>query len=913
MEILEESDVVPQRPARPPGPALLGVGHHPDRLRQHLRLLHRAVGAGQGDQPAVRRGRGRGPGPGRRRHRRGHAARPERQLLRPRPHPAAGRCSPSCCGRSARSTASAGSATRARTRRTCGPRRSRPWPTSAAVVRAPPPAAPVGERPDPGGHAPGLHRRALPGEAGRGPGRACRTWPSPPTSSWASPARPTTTSSAPSRWWPRPRTTAPTRSCSRPGPAPRPRRCADRFVPAEVVGRAVRAPAGRRRALGPGPAPGPGRPGRGGAGRGAEQEGPGGGHRPHPPEQARALPAPARCRAARARSPTCAITGAAAALPAGRAGGGDRPAPAPHPHPGGRRLSDAGPGRSPGPGGPNSHPDPGGPHADPGPGGPHADPTLAGPCQSRSQPRRAAGHETSGPRGADGVGQVGAGAGGRPAAGRRRARVGRLDAGVPGHGHRHGQADAGRAGRGPPPPARHRRPRRGVHRHPLPGRRSPRPSPSIEARGHRALLVGGTGLYLRAVVDGLALPGQWPEVRAELEAEADTGRRCTAGSPSSTHRGRPHGAGQRRRIVRALEVTLGSGRPFSSFGPGLDAYPPDPRSAGRRCGCPDRSLPDRIESAVRGAAGRRLPRRGAVPWPRQASCPAPPARPWATRSCWPTSPATCPLDEASPQPCAAPGRFARRQRAWFRRDPRITWFGRGRESGRSTARPPGRLVRLRMILQLDEAPRPGQRLPRPPRPGPPHAARPRTLARALCDRHRGVGADGAHPGDARPRAADVMELRNADGSRAEMSGNGIRCLAQAVVDAGPGAGPRSSRSPPTRASSGHRRAETATGCGMSASTWARPRSTDHRRRRTLVDMGNPHLVIAATRTGRATSQALGRADPDRNVELVAVGRAPTSSTCGCGSGAWARPWRAAPAPARRPPPPTRWGLVGRRG
>ena len=38
----------------------------------------------------------------------------------------------------------------------------------------------------------------------------------------------------------------------------------------------------------------------------------------------------------------------------------------------------------------------------------------------------------------------------------------------------------------------------------------------IEARGHRALLVGGTGLYFQALVDGLAPPGQYPAVRAEL-------------------------------------------------------------------------------------------------------------------------------------------------------------------------------------------------------------------------------------------------------------------------------------------------------------------------------------------------------------------------------------------------------------
>jgi diaminopimelate epimerase len=59
------------------------------------------------------------------------------------------------------------------------------------------------------------------------------------------------------------------------------------------------------------------------------------------------------------------------------------------------------------------------------------------------------------------------------------------------------------------------------------------------------------------------------------------------------------------------------------------------------------------------------------------------------------------------------------------------------------------------------------------------------LARRVCDRRRGIGADGllvAHPG---ADGADItMELRNADGSRAEMSGNGVRCFAQAVWDAG---------------------------------------------------------------------------------------------------------------------------------
>src|SRR3546814_14956418 len=59
---------------------------------------------------------------------------------------------------------------------------------------------------------------------------------------------------------------------------------------------------------------------------------------------------------------------------------------------------------------------------------------------------------------------------------------------------------------------------------------------------------------------------------------------------------------------------------------------------------------------------------------------------------------------------------------------------------------------------------------------------------ALCDRRRGIGADGLMRVTAGTDGADgadvTMRLLNADGSVAEMSGNGIRCLAQAVFQAG---------------------------------------------------------------------------------------------------------------------------------
>jgi diaminopimelate epimerase len=65
------------------------------------------------------------------------------------------------------------------------------------------------------------------------------------------------------------------------------------------------------------------------------------------------------------------------------------------------------------------------------------------------------------------------------------------------------------------------------------------------------------------------------------------------------------------------------------------------------------------------------------------------------------------------------------------------------------------------------------------------------LARAMSDRHRGIGADGLiliRPAD-EPGVADArMEMYNADGSRAEMCGNGIRCVAKYVIDHGIAAG-----------------------------------------------------------------------------------------------------------------------------
>jgi tRNA dimethylallyltransferase len=194
----------------------------------------------------------------------------------------------------------------------------------------------------------------------------------------------------------------------------------------------------------------------------------------------------------------------------------------------------------------------------------------------------------------------------------------------------------------------------------------------IERRGRRALLVGGTGLYLRAVVDGLAIPGQYPETRREFEGAATTQlhTRLAELDPVAAARMEPS---NRRRIVRALEVTVGSGRPFSSYGPGLEAYPPTPfRLVG--VSLPSTLVSARIEERYQQqlAAGfidevRRLAARS-----QGLSRTA--AQALGYRELSAHIRGEFDLAAALEEAVRRTRQFARRQRAWFRRDPRIKWI-----------------------------------------------------------------------------------------------------------------------------------------------------------------------------------------------------------------------------------------------
>jgi tRNA dimethylallyltransferase len=204
---------------------------------------------------------------------------------------------------------------------------------------------------------------------------------------------------------------------------------------------------------------------------------------------------------------------------------------------------------------------------------------------------------------------------------------------------------------------------------------------AVEERGRRALLVGGTGLYLRAVVDDLCFPPEDHELRDLIDARypGDDGLAraytdLTVRDQTAASRIEP---GNRRRIIRALEVIQSTGRPFSSFGAGLtgplnEVVPV--RIAGINV---DRSVSgDRIDARLRRmvAAGlvdevRRL---AAARWSRTArqAIGYKEVLEYLRGSIESLELALMVIETRT-------RRFARRQEAWFRRDHRIEWFGDG--------------------------------------------------------------------------------------------------------------------------------------------------------------------------------------------------------------------------------------------
>lgn len=194
----------------------------------------------------------------------------------------------------------------------------------------------------------------------------------------------------------------------------------------------------------------------------------------------------------------------------------------------------------------------------------------------------------------------------------------------------------------------------------------------VESRGSSALLVGGTGLYVQAVVDGFRLPGRYPEVVAALEEAStpDLELRLAELDPLAASR---VPSGNRRRLLRALEVTIGSGEPFSSSGPGMTAFGPTPFVL-TGLTVPREEIGGRIADRYRRqmAAGFLEEVRDLARRPEGISRTA--AEALGYRELLAHLRGELALEDAVDLAVQRTRRFAVRQERWFRRDPRIDWF-----------------------------------------------------------------------------------------------------------------------------------------------------------------------------------------------------------------------------------------------
>ncbi len=194
----------------------------------------------------------------------------------------------------------------------------------------------------------------------------------------------------------------------------------------------------------------------------------------------------------------------------------------------------------------------------------------------------------------------------------------------------------------------------------------------IEARGASALLVGGTGLYVRAVTDGFRPPPSHPEVAGQLEdlSTTELSERLEALDPLALSRIPPN---NRRRLIRALEVTIGEGRPFSGFGTGLDNFEETPFVLTGLWAERDeltRRIQQRYQRQV--SAGMLPECEYLVSLGAGLSRTA--AQALGYREVMAHLRGECSLEEALETARIRTRRFAVRQERWFRRDPRIAWF-----------------------------------------------------------------------------------------------------------------------------------------------------------------------------------------------------------------------------------------------
>jgi tRNA dimethylallyltransferase len=199
------------------------------------------------------------------------------------------------------------------------------------------------------------------------------------------------------------------------------------------------------------------------------------------------------------------------------------------------------------------------------------------------------------------------------------------------------------------------------------------------ARGRTPVLVGGSGLYVQAVVDELEFPGTDPDLRAELEAEvAERGpaalhARLAEVDPAAAEAVLPTNG---RRIVRALEVIALTGRPFPARLPtgGAPRYDAVLLGVDR----PTADLDERVARRVARmfAAGLVDETRSLLAFGLREGRTA--SRALGYQQVLAALDGDGDLAAAAADTVRATRRFVRRQRSWFRRDPRIHWLDAAR-------------------------------------------------------------------------------------------------------------------------------------------------------------------------------------------------------------------------------------------
>ena len=196
----------------------------------------------------------------------------------------------------------------------------------------------------------------------------------------------------------------------------------------------------------------------------------------------------------------------------------------------------------------------------------------------------------------------------------------------------------------------------------------------VLGRGRLPLLVGGSGLYFHAVVDEFVFPPTDPAVRARLEAEAaeagqaELYRRLAAADPSAAARIQPQNL---RRTVRALEVIEVTGRPFSSFRRAMDApvsryrltvlgLDPGPELLRAR-------VAERVAAMAEAGLVEEVRRLAGQPLSRTAR------QALGYKELLDAMDQGTPVADALEAVVRRTRAYARRQLAWFRRDPRVRW------------------------------------------------------------------------------------------------------------------------------------------------------------------------------------------------------------------------------------------------